>query len=47
MITGLSIKLSPDCTLKMPPKRDGSDKLYNSVQGNTGGSDIFMIYSNG
>ena len=36
-----------DTSLKMPPLIEGkSDQRYASVNGNTGGSDVFMIYTN-
>ena len=36
-----------DTSLKMPPLIEGkSDQRYDSVNGNTNGSDVFMIYTN-
>ena len=40
-------KLDPNAQIKMPPVMENdSSKLYDSVQGQTGGSDVFMIYAN-
>lgn len=44
--TGKHIELQPDRTLKMPPLVPGSTDKFDSVKGNTGGSDVFMAYSN-
>ena len=33
-------------TLKEPPIQPGTDKKYDSVKGNTKGSDVTMVYSN-
>jgi hypothetical protein len=45
---GDSIKLKSDSTLRMPPLKQNSTKeeRYDSVEGNTGGSDIFIVYEN-
>jgi len=54
VLTGETIRCNPDSSLKKPPvksrSRSGSgrstfeDELYDSVSGNTNGSDIFVIY---
>lgn len=47
VLTGDSKELPPDKSLKMPPLKDScSDKItrYDSVKGNTGGSDIYVVY---
>ena len=36
----------PDNTLKRPPMIPGASIPYDSVQGQTGGSDVIMVYSN-
>ena len=33
-------------SLKMPPLIDGTNIMHDCVQGNTGGSDVVMIYDN-
>lgn len=47
---GDCIALPVDSSLRMPPEKgrttNGVPILYNSVQGHTGGSDLFMIYAN-
>ncbi len=45
---GNTIKLAPDGKIKMPPPINPAKptELYDSIQGNTGGSDVFMIYTN-
>ena len=59
VITGIAYKCPPDSSLKAPPKKSdhpstlrssGSmfeDERYDSVSGNTGGSEIFVIYEHG
>ena len=59
VITGITYKCSPDSSLKVPPKKSdhpsalcssGSkfeDERYDSVSGNTNGSDIYVIYEHG
>ena len=40
-------KLEPNGKIKEPPlMEDDPSKHYDSVQGTTGGSDVFMIYQN-
>ncbi|TNV86648.1 hypothetical protein FGO68_gene9886 [Halteria grandinella] len=46
VIVGKYAKLNPDRTLKEPPVNASTGKRYDSVQGNTGGSDVYMVYSN-
>ncbi|TNV84921.1 hypothetical protein FGO68_gene14987 [Halteria grandinella] len=47
VIVGQSITLPQDNTLRMPPLIPGeTTKRYDSVKGNTGGSDVYMFYSN-
>ena len=43
---GKEIKLQSDRTLRQPPNQPGTNIPYDSVKGFTGGSDVFMIYSN-
>ena len=41
------IKILPsDTTLKYPPVNKETGKQYDSVQGNTKGSDVYMVYAN-
>ena len=59
VITGITYKCPPDSSLKAPPKKSdhpsalhssGSkfeDERYDSVSGNTDGSDIYVIYEHG
>jgi len=48
VIIGKPAVLNPTGTLKMPPMIPGTNPSipYDSVQGNTGGSDVIMVYSN-
>ena len=46
VLIGKSCLLGPDSTLKKPPMIPGTQILYDSVQGQTGGSDVIMVYSN-
>ena len=47
VIIGNTIVKNPDNSLKDPPLIDGSTQVrYDSVKGNTGGSDVIMLYSN-
>lgn len=47
VLIGISIKLNPDNSLKMPPLIPGSTiERYDSVEGFTGNSTVFMIYAN-
>ena len=32
--------------LKTPPAKPNSEQLYDSVKGNTNGSDVYMVYKN-
>ena len=47
-MVGNSKRIMPnDSSLKMPPLIEGKlDERYDSVNGSTGGSDVFMIYTN-
>eukprot|EP00347_Sterkiella_histriomuscorum_P006231 403353563 len=45
VLVGNYIKLPSDKQIKMPPV-DAQGKYYDSIQGHTGGSDVFMIYAN-
>ena len=47
VIVGDAYQCSTDGSLRMPPLKTGTTTRYDSVTGNTGGSDVFMIYSNG
>ena len=47
VIEGKSSKLQSDGALTMPPLLQGSNvDRYDSVLGNTNGSDVIMVYSN-
>lgn len=50
VLTGYSVKLNPDRSLRMPPVRQrsvkGADMRYDTVTGVTGGSEVFITYSN-
>lgn len=44
---GKFFEMNPDRSLKMPPLLPGSQAdRYDSVKGHTGGSDVYMVYSN-
>jgi hypothetical protein len=38
--------MQPDRSLRTPPMNPATKQPYDSVKGNTGGSDVFMVYSN-
>ena len=48
VLTGDSIPLQPNNTLRMPPVKDSSKGVvrYDTVTGDTGGSQVFIAYSN-
>lgn len=46
VLIGKEIVMNPDRTLKEPPLQPGTNLKYDSVKGNTGGSDVIMVYSN-
>lgn len=47
VIIGNTIKLKPNKELSMPPLINAfSNDRYDSVTGVTGGSDVYMVYSN-
>ncbi len=49
VLIGDSVKLNPDKNLKIPPLKDPSKsqtERYDSVQGHTGHSDVYMVYRN-
>lgn len=50
VLTGYSYKCSPNRSLRMPPVRKqspkGGDMRYDTVNGETGGSQVFIAYSN-
>ncbi len=46
VLVGKTAILPPDGNLRRPPMIPGTDITYDSVQGNTGGSDVIMVYSN-
>jgi hypothetical protein len=46
VILGKEVVLSQDKSLKVPPNKPGTYIPYDSVKGNTGGSDVIMVYSN-
>jgi hypothetical protein len=46
---GDSIKMNNDQSIKMPPFKQNPkyfEERYDSIEGNTGGSDIFIVYEN-
>ena len=45
VLTGRSIKLQPDSTLRRPPPLQG-DLRYDTVNGETNGSRVYIAYSN-
>ena len=45
-ILGEKKVLPSDYTLTAPPVNPSTKKQYDSVQGMTGGSDVYMLYSN-
>eukprot|EP00002_Diphylleia_rotans_P030588 TRINITY_DN62_c0_g2_i1.p1 TRINITY_DN62_c0_g2~~TRINITY_DN62_c0_g2_i1.p1 ORF type:complete len:1139 (+),score=268.25 TRINITY_DN62_c0_g2_i1:618-4034(+) len=47
VITGDHAALNPKSDLRMPPQKPNSAKRYTSVKGQTGGSDVFIVYDNG
>ena len=46
VIIGRPAILASDQTLRHPPLIPGTHVSYDSVQGNTGNSDVIMVYSN-
>ncbi len=49
VLVGNCKTMNPDSTLRMPPLVDAQKSQtlrHDSIQGHTGGSDVFMIYSN-
>ena len=46
VLIGKASLLGPDQNLKRPPLIQGTDVMYDSVQGQTNGSDVTMVYSN-
>ena len=44
VVLGEIIQLPSNGNLIRPPNKPNSKELYDSVQGNTGGSDVFMVY---
>ncbi|KAM9979332.1 hypothetical protein ACTFIY_008583 [Dictyostelium cf. discoideum] len=48
VLSGDSITLEPDSSLKLPPLKDSRNKSvrYDSVNGNTQGSDVYIVYDN-
>ena len=47
VMVGNSKRLNEDSTLKMPPLIEGmNNERYDSVNGETGGSQVYMIYTN-
>jgi hypothetical protein len=47
VLTGLYKALPSDSSLRRPPVREDGKGNYHSVQGNTGGSDVFIVYDLG
>jgi len=46
VLTGNSKQLPCDYRLRLPPKLPTGDFRYDTVRGNTGGSDVYIAYSN-
>jgi hypothetical protein len=46
VIIGREFETAPNGSLKEPPAIAGTNDRYDSVKGNTGGSDVFMVYKN-
>ncbi len=46
VIVGKTIVMQSNNKLREPPIIDGKKIPYDSVKGNTGGSDVIMVYSN-
>lgn len=48
VMIGNTIVMQPNNTLRMPPPIDPANPndLHDSIKGHTGGSDVFMIYTN-
>ena len=46
IIAGKTVVLNSDSSLKVPPINPSTNLPYDSVKGNTGGSDVIMVYSN-
>lgn len=47
VIVGKAKELASDPKLRMPPLIEGKDNVrYDSVQGSTGGSTVYMVYAN-
>jgi hypothetical protein len=46
VLIGKEIELNPDRTLREPPMQPNTNIKYDSIKGNTGGSDVIMVYSN-
>jgi hypothetical protein len=46
VIVGNTVNLQPDQTLRVPPNQPYTNVPYDSVKGQTGGSDVIMVYSN-
>ncbi len=46
IIVGKEVYLGLDDNLKEPPINPSTNRPYDSVKGNTNGSDVIMVYSN-
>jgi hypothetical protein len=46
VIIGKEFETKPDGSLMEPPAIAGTNDRYDSVKGNTAGSDVFMVYQN-
>ena len=46
IIGGKEVDHKQDSNLKVPPNNPATNLPYDSVKGNTGGSDVLMVYSN-
>jgi hypothetical protein len=46
VVVGIPAVLASDRSLRRPPMIPGTNIPYDSVQGNTGNSDVIMVYSN-
>ena len=46
MIIGREFETAPNNALMEPPAIAGTNDRYDSVKGNTAGSDVFIVYKN-
>jgi len=46
VVIGREIEMAPNNGLFEPPAIAGTNDRYDSVKGNTNGSDVFIVYKN-